>query len=235
MPSPVYVALDTTNVNHAADLVVKLKGLVGGVKLGLEFFTANGPRGIEAITELGMPVFLDLKFHDIPNTVAGAMRGIAPLAPRFTTVHAAGGLEMMKAAVKAAHEGATRVGRPRARVLAVTVLTSIDQPALEAVGFRGSVLEQVERLAALARAAAVDGLVCSPLEVEPLRAALGAEVTLVVPGIRPSWAEAGDQKRVMSPAEARAHGADYLVIGRPITAAADPAQAARRIAEELAP
>lgn len=233
MPNPVYVALDTTNVNQAADLATKLKGLVGGVKLGLEFFTANGPAGIEAITALGMPVFLDLKFHDIPNTVAGAMRGIAPLAPRFTTIHASGGFAMMKAAADAAKDGADRAGRPRVKVLAVSILTSMDQSAMEAVGFHGSVLEQVKRLAVLSQAAGIDGLVCSPHEVETVRSMVGAGLALVVPGIRPSWAEAGDQKRVMTPKEARERGADILVIGRPITAAANPADAAKRILEEL--
>lgn len=233
MPNPVYVALDTTNVNQAADLATKLKGLVGGVKLGLEFFTANGPVGIEAITALGMPVFLDLKFHDIPNTVAGAMRGIAPLAPRFTTIHASGGFAMMKAAADAAKDGADRAGRPRVKVLAVSILTSMDQSAMEAVGFHGSVLEQVKRLAVLGQAAGIDGLVCSPHEVETVRSMVGDGLALVVPGIRPSWAEAGDQKRVMTPKEARERGADVLVIGRPITAAANPADAAKRILEEL--
>lgn len=233
MPNPVYVALDTTNVNQAADLATKLKGLIGGIKLGLEFFTANGPAGIEAITELGVPVFLDLKFHDIPNTVAGAMRGIAPLAPRFTTIHASGGFAMMKAAIDAAKEAADKVGRPRVKVLAVSILTSMDQGAMEAVGFQGSVLDQVKRLAVLAQAAGIDGLVCSPHEVETVRTMVGDSMTLVVPGIRPAWAEAGDQKRVMTPKEARSRGADILVIGRPITAASYPVDAARRIVEEL--
>ncbi|MGE4278276.1 MAG: orotidine-5'-phosphate decarboxylase [Magnetospirillum sp.] len=233
MPNPIYVALDTTNVNQAADLAATLKGLVGGLKLGLEFFTANGPAGIEAITALGVPVFLDLKFHDIPNTVAGAMRGIAPLAPRYTTIHATGGFAMMKAAADAARDAADKVGRPRVKVLAVSILTSIDQAAMEAVGFQGSVLEQVKRLAVLAQAAGIDGLVCSPHEVETVRSMVGDSLTLVVPGIRPAWSEAGDQKRVMTPKEARMRGADILVIGRPITAASYPADAAKRILEEL--
>lgn len=233
MPNPVYVALDTTNVNQAADLATKLKGLVGGVKLGLEFFTANGPSGIEAVTELGMPVFLDLKFHDIPNTVAGAMRGIAPLAPRFTTIHASGGFAMMKAAVDAAKLGAEKSDRPRVKVLAVSILTSMDQSAMESVGVTVSVLEQVKRLAVLAQASGVDGLVCSPHEVETVRSMVGDSMTLVVPGIRPAWAEAGDQKRVMTPKQAMQRGADLLVIGRPITAASYPAEAAQRILEEL--
>jgi orotidine-5'-phosphate decarboxylase len=233
MPNPVYVAIDTTNVHQAAALATSLKGLVGGVKLGLEFFTAAGPAGIEAVASLGMPVFLDLKLHDIPNTVAGAMKGVARLAPRLTTIHASGGLAMMKAAVESAREEAARIGRPATKVLAVTILTSIDQGAMAAIGYGGSVLDQVRRLAALAEEAGVDGLVCSPHEVESLRAMTRPQTVLVVPGIRPAWAEAGDQKRIMTPSQARARGADLLVIGRPITGAADPAAAARRIAEEL--
>ncbi|CAA7619506.1 Orotidine 5'-phosphate decarboxylase [Magnetospirillum sp. LM-5] len=233
MPNPVYVAVDTTNINQAVALATSLKGLVGGVKLGLEFFSVNGPAGIEAVAGLGMPVFLDLKLHDIPNTVAGAMKGVARLAPRLTTIHASGGLAMMKAAVDMAREEAARVGRPAAKVLAVTILTSIDQAAMAAIGYGGSVLDQVKRLADLAEQAGIDGLVCSPHEVAALRAQVRKETVLVVPGIRPTWAEAGDQKRIMTPSEARAQGADILVIGRPITGAADPAAAARRIAEEL--
>lgn len=235
MPNPVYVALDTTDVHQAAELAASLKGLVGGIKLGLEFFVANGPAGIEAVSAtLGMPLFLDLKLHDIPNTVAGAMKGVARLAPRYTTIHASGGFAMMKAAVDAARAEAAAIGRTPTKVLAVTILTSIDQGAMEAVGFHGSVLDQVRRLAVLAQAAGVDGLVCSPHEVETVRAVVGSGMTLVVPGIRPAWAEAGDQKRVMTPKEALSRGADMLVIGRPITAASYPAEAARRIVEELA-
>ncbi|MBF0326565.1 MAG: orotidine-5'-phosphate decarboxylase [Alphaproteobacteria bacterium] len=233
MPNPVYVAVDTTNINQAVALATSLKGLVGGVKLGLEFFSVNGPAGIEAVAGLGMPVFLDLKLHDIPNTVAGAMKGVARLAPRLTTIHASGGLAMMKAAVDMAREEAARVGRPATKVLAVTILTSIDQAAMAAIGYGGTVLDQVKRLADLAEQAGIDGLVCSPHEVAALRAQVRKETVLVVPGIRPTWAEAGDQKRIMTPSEARAEGADILVIGRPITGAADPAAAARRIAEEL--
>lgn len=234
MPNRVYVALDTTDVLQATALAAALRGLVGGVKLGLEFFVANGPAGIEAVSGLGMPVFLDLKLHDIPNTVAGAMKGVARLAPRYTTIHAAGGFAMMKAAVDAARAEAQLAGRLPAKVLAVTILTSIDQAAMESVGFQGSVLDQVRRLAVLAQAAGVDGIVCSPHEVETVRTVVGPDLTLVVPGIRPPWAEPGDQKRVMTPREAVARGADILVIGRPITAAVHPAEAARRIVEELA-
>lgn len=234
MTSPVYVALDTTDVAQAAALATSLKGLVAGVKFGLEFFTACGPKGIEAVSDLGLPVFLDLKLHDIPNTVAGAMKGVARLAPRLTTIHASGGFAMMKAAVDAVREEAAKANRPATKVLAVTVLTSLDQESMESVGFGSSVLDQVKRLAVLAQAAGVDGLVCSPHEVETVRNVVGSNMTLVVPGIRPAWAEAGDQKRFMTPKEAMQRGADLLVIGRPITGAAVPADAAKRIADELA-
>ncbi len=233
MPNPVFVALDTTETGHAAALAARLDGLVGGLKLGLEFFTAQGPAGIHAVAGLGHKLFLDLKLHDIPNTVAGAMRGIARLAPHFTTVHAAGGAEMMAAAVEAGRDEAARLGLRPPKVLAVTVLTSLDDAAIRAVGVAAPVLDQVKRLAELAQRAGVDGLVCSPHEVTALRAQVGPGLTLVVPGIRPAWSDSGDQKRVMTPRQARDHGADILVIGRPITAAADSAAAARRIVQEL--
>ena len=229
MSNPVFVAIDTTDASKAAALAGSLRVLVGGIKLGLEFYTANGPAAVEAVSALGMPVFLDLKLHDIPNTVAGGMKGVARLKPALTTVHASGGAEMMRAAVASAREHS-----PATKVLAVTILTSIDQAAMAAIGYPGAVLDQVKRLAHLAKEAGVDGLVCSPHEVEAVRALVGPGITLVVPGIRPVWAEAGDQKRVMTPRQAVERGADVLVIGRPITGAADPAEAARRIADELA-
>jgi orotidine-5'-phosphate decarboxylase len=229
MSNPVFVALDTTDAAQAAALAGRLRGLVGGIKLGLEFYTANGPAAVEAVAEVGLPVFLDLKLHDIPNTVAGGIKGVARLKPALTTIHASGGAAMMAAAVDSARRHAQET-----RILAVTILTSIDQQAMTEIGYGGAVLDQVKRLAALAQASGVDGLVCSPHEVEAVRELVGPAMTLVVPGIRPAWAEAGDQKRIMTPRDAMARGADILVIGRPITGAADPAEAARRIAEELA-
>ncbi|HVI53062.1 MAG TPA: orotidine-5'-phosphate decarboxylase [Candidatus Sulfotelmatobacter sp.] len=233
MTNPVFCALDTTDTAEAVRLARQLSGLVGGIKLGLEFHTANGAAGVRAVAEEGMPIFLDLKFHDIPNTVAGAIRAAVPLAPAMTTLHAVGGAEMMKAAVDAAGDAAAKHGVARPKILAVTVLTSMGQPELPTIGVDGPVLDQVKRLASLAVSAGVDGIVCSPHEVGHLRALLGADVALVIPGIRPAWAAANDQKRVLTPKEAVDKGADVLVIGRPITADANPAEAARRIQDEL--
>ena len=231
--NPVFCALDTTDTALAVRLAEALQGVVGGVKLGLEFHTANGPEGVRAVAAAGLPLFLDLKFHDIPNTVAGALRSVARLAPALTTVHAIGGAEMMRAAVDAAGDAATKLGLPRTKIVGVTVLTSMGQSELPSIGVDGAVLDQVKRLAALAQESGLDGVVCSPHEVEELRRQCGADFKLVVPGIRPLWAAAGDQKRVLGPAEAVAKGADWLVIGRPITSAADPVEAAQRINAEL--
>ena len=223
----IFVALDTTDLDRALALGRGLKGFIGGVKVGKEFFTALGPAGVGALGELGLPVFLDLKFHDIPATVAGAVRAALALKPFIINVHASGGAEMMQAAVEAAD------GPDRPLMVAVTVLTSLADEDLAATGVAGDAAAQVLRLAQLAKRSGLDGVVCSAREAEALRAALGDDFKLVVPGIRPQWAAADDQKRIVTPAEAVAKGADYLVIGRPITAAADPADAARRIAAEL--
>lgn len=230
----VFVALDMPEIDGAKAMAAQVSGLVGGVKLGLEFFMAQGPAGIRDVIAAGdLPLFLDLKLHDIPNTVAGAVRSVAPLAPTFLTIHAGGGPDMIRAAADAAREEAERLGLPRMRILAVTVLTSLSDEDLTAVGQAVPAAEQVRRLAGVAHANGADGIVCSPAEVALLRRDLPADFTLMVPGIRPTWAAANDQKRVMGPRDAVAAGADHLVIGRPITADADPAAAARRIAEEL--
>ena len=225
----IFVALDTTDVAEAVSLAEKLRDYVGGVKLGKEFFTANGPQGVAQVSELGMPVFLDLKWHDIPNTVAGAVRASQPLRPLFVNVHASGGAEMMGKAAEAAAEA----GAKRPLVLGVTVLTSMSQEDLDGVGVECSVLDQVVRLAKLAKSSGLDGVVCSAKEITAIREACGPDFALMVPGIRPAWAATGDQKRIMTPADAVAAGADYLVIGRPITQADDPVEAAKKIAEEL--
>jgi orotidine-5'-phosphate decarboxylase len=232
--NPIFCAVDTVDPTVALALGRALAGLVGGLKLGLEFFVANGPAAVAAVAADGPPLFLDLKLHDIPNTVAGAMRAMAPLAPALTTLHAAGGAAMMRAALDAAGDAAARLGMRRPRLLAVTVLTSLQESELAGLGVAGELLDQVKRLAALAQASGLDGVVCSAHEVAALRTQCGPGFTLVVPGIRPAWAGRDDQKRVLTPAEARARGADLLVIGRPITAAPDPARAARRILTELA-
>lgn len=230
----VFVALDMPEIEGAKAMAAKVAGLVGGVKLGLEFFMAQGPAGIRDVIAAGdLPLFLDLKLHDIPNTVAGAVRSVAPLAPTFLTIHAGGGPAMVRAAADAAREEAERLGLVRMRILAVTVLTSLSDEDLTAVGQAVPAADQVRRLAQMAHANGADGIVCSPAEVALLRRDLPADFTLMVPGIRPAWAAANDQKRVMGPRDAVAAGADHLVIGRPITADADPAAAARRIAEEL--
>ena len=228
----VFVALDTPDLARAAGLARALGDSVGGLKIGKEFFTAQGPDGVRAVVG-GERLFLDLKFHDIPNTVAGALRASLHLRPAIVNVHAAGGRAMMEAAAEAVREGAEDAAVPRPLLLAVTVLTSLDDQDLADIGVTDGSDAQVLRLARLARSCGLDGVVCSPREITALRQACGPAFKLLVPGIRPSWAASGDQKRVMTPAEALAAGADFLVIGRPITGADDPAAAARRIAEEL--
>ena len=226
----ILVPLDTDDVAWAAKLAAQLKGYVGGVKLGKQFFTANGPFGVNKIACVGHPIFMDLKFHDIPNTVASAVRSLHRLQPFMLNVHASGGGAMMKAAVAANKEAK----ETRPLLLGVTMLTSLSECDLKEIGVSSDSGQQVVRLAKLAQDCGMDGVVCSPLEITLLRKACGDEFKLVVPGVRPSWASSNDQKRVATPAEAITRGADYLVIGRPITAADDPVNAAARIGEELA-
>jgi orotidine-5'-phosphate decarboxylase len=223
-------ALDTPDPAHAAAWARALSPHVGLVKVGLELFVAHGPAAIGIIAQAGAPIFLDLKLHDIPNTVAGAARAASSLGVAMLTIHASGGQAMIAAAREAAEAG----GPARPMILAVTVLTSLGAADLAATGVAGGPAQQVLRLGRLAIEAGADGLVCSAHEVAPLRAALGAGVPLIVPGIRPAGAVVGDQKRVMTPREALAAGADWLVIGRPITGADDPAAAAAAIAAGLA-
>ncbi|MEQ1755376.1 MAG: orotidine-5'-phosphate decarboxylase [Micropepsaceae bacterium] len=227
--NPVFCALDTTDVGKALAWANAIKPYVGGLKIGLEFFNANGPQGVARIAELGVPVFADLKLHDIPNTVAGGIRAILPLGVSIVNIHASGGAAMMKAAADAA----ATAGAKRPKVIGVTVLTSLDAGDLHAAGIGGSPADQVMRLATLAKTSGLDGVVCSAHEIEPLRRALGKDFMLIVPGIRPAGASVGDQKRVMTPREAVKLGADILVIGRPITEAADPGAAARAIRDQL--
>lgn len=226
--NPVFVALDTTDLDQARRLATSVRGSVGGLKLGLEFFNAHGPAGVRPFVESGLPVFLDLKYHDIPNTVAGAVRAAAKLGVSILNVHAQGGAAMMRAALDAAKSIS-----PSTQLIAVTMLTSLSDEDLPSLGLQPPVADQVLRLAALTQECGLDGVVCSAHEIVRLRKALGPDFLLVVPGIRPAGSEIGDQRRVMGPAEARDAGANILVVGRPITGAPDPALAARDIAQSL--
>ena len=240
--NPVYCAVDTVDLPQAARLIRSVAGgarpAVGGIKLGLEFFLAHGAPGVRyafpaPVRATGVGFFLDLKLHDIPNTVAGGIRAVVELEPTFITIHTAGGPAMMRSAAETAADEAKRLGVARPRLLGVTVLTSLDRADLEATGVKADPSEQVLRLAALARESGLDGVICSPLEIAVLRKACGRDFVLMVPGIRPAGTASGDQKRVMTPGEAVRLGANHLVIGRPITEAADPASAADAIARDL--
>ncbi len=226
-------ALDTTDVNEACDLAKILGPHVGGIKLGLEFFGAHGPQGFREVAKAHNNIFLDLKLHDIPNTVAKAIHALMPLRPKIMTVHTAGGPAMMSAAADAASAAAQDIRCERPIIVGVTILTSLDGDDLNAIGYQDDVSKQVVKLAMLAKESGLDGVVCSPHEIRLIKEACGENFKLVVPGIRPTGSVKGDQKRVMSPSEAVESGADYLVIGRPITQAASPADAARMIAKEI--
>jgi orotidine-5'-phosphate decarboxylase len=222
--SQIYVALDTQDVHRAAAIARDVSGVAAGVKLGLEFFYANGDDGVLRISEHETPVFLDLKLHDIPNTVEKAVRALAHLEPAILTVHAAGGKAMMAAAKAAAPS--------KTKIVAVTVLTSLDRDDLASIGIDRTPAGQVKRLAELARNSGVDGIVCSGAEVAAAREAW-PDGFFVVPGVRPAGSAVGDQKRVVTPAEAASDGASVLVIGRPITEASNPRRAIMDIAASL--
>jgi orotidine-5'-phosphate decarboxylase len=228
--NPIICAVDTISVPKAQALADQIGSHIGALKLGLEFFTANGAAGVRDVAQQRFPVFLDMKYHDIPNTVAGAIKATAGIDTFMITVHTQGGTAMMKAAADAAKEVAAATGKKRALIVGVTILTSLDQADMSALGIPAKVEDQVKRLADLAQQSGLDGVVCSPFEVAMLRKNCGKDFTLVVPGIRPAGSDAGDQKRVLTPKEALEAGADYLVIGRPITGAADPKAAAQAIA-----
>ncbi|HYW15948.1 MAG TPA: orotidine-5'-phosphate decarboxylase [Allosphingosinicella sp.] len=224
MRSPIFVALDTPDLERAKGLATRVRNHVGGIKLGLEFFCSNGLHGVREMAELQLPIFLDLKFHDIPNTVGKAIQALRPLEPAVLTVHAAGGRAMMEDAKAAAPIGT--------KVVAVTVLTSLDGSDLASIGLADDPHAQVERLTVLARESGLDGVVCSGNEVAAARKAWPGGF-FVVPGVRPADSHAGDQKRVMTPRKALDSGASILVVGRPITQAEDPDQAARAIEATL--
>ena len=234
MRNPLIVALDVPGLDAALPLVERLAPVVGAFKVGKELFVSAGPEIVRRIRASGASVFLDLKFHDIPNTVAKAVAAATRLDVQMLTVHAGGGSAMLQAAERAAQETAAQLGRPAPLVLGVTVLTSFDSNALQEVGCEANVAHQVERLAHLAVKSGLRGLVCSPLEIAALRQILPEHVQLVTPGIRGPDDATNDQKRTLSAREAMAAGAHWLVIGRPICAAPDPRAAAERIWESLA-
>ena len=222
-------ALDVSDAEAAAALAQALRGAVSHLKIGLELFTAEGPKVVQEIRDMGYQVFLDLKLHDIPNTVRGAARSAGRIGVRLLTVHASGGEEMIRAAVEGAIEGARESGLEPPRVLVVTVLTSLGTGDLKAIGWDGPVEQVALRLAALGRAAGAAGVVCSPHEARAMREALGPHAWIVTPGVRPRGAASDDQARVATPEEALTWGADQLVVGRPIRQAPDPAAAARML------
>lgn len=228
--NPVFTAIDKNDLGTARAIANSISDLTGGIKLGKEFFTSHGPAGLLDVVGSRTPLFLDLKFHDIPNTVGSAVRAATQaMSPNMMTIHASGGPAMIRAAADAAAE----FGASAPWILAVTVLTSMDQADLNATGVDASPMDQVLRLAALSQENGADGVICSPLEIAALRRECGPDFKLVVPGIRPVGTDHGDQKRVKTPVEALRDGADYLVIGRPITQASDPATAVKDIVESL--
>jgi len=239
--NPIYCGIDTTDLAGATKLIQSIAGgprpAVGGIKLGLEFFLAHGAPGVRyafptPVRATGVGFFLDLKLHDIPNTAAGGIRAVAELAPTFITIHSSGGRDMLKAVVEEAGIQAAKHGVPQAKLLGVTVLTSLDRADLEATGVNADPSDQVLRLAGLARECGLDGVICSPLEIAALRKQCGPDFVLMVPGIRPAGSAANDQKRVMTPRQAVDLGATNLVVSRPIYQAADPRAAAEAIARE---
>ena len=240
-PNPVYCGVDTIDLAQATKLIQSIAGgpkpAVGGIKLGLEFFLAPGAPCVRyafpaPVRATGVGFFLDLKLHDIPNTVAGGLRAVVELAPTYITIHASGGREMMKAAIKEVAEQAAKHNVPRPKLLGVTVLTSLDRADLEATGVNADPSDQVLRLARLAHESDLDGVICSPLEIAALRKQCGPDFVLMVPGIRPVGSAANDQKRAMTPRQAIDLGASHLVVGRPIYQASDPRAAAEAIARE---
>jgi orotidine-5'-phosphate decarboxylase len=227
----IFCAIDTPDIDQAKNLINQIVPAGCGVKLGMEFFNSFGPDGIKKImdecrfNDQAPPIFLDLKYYDIPNTVAGAVRAASKLGVAYLNVHASGGLDMMKAAKEAC--------APETKLIAVTLLTSFDEPSIQAAGYQAGIQDRVLQMAALTQKAGLDGVVCSSHEIEAIRAACGEDFALMVPGIRPAGSSADDQKRIMTPQKARTKGATHLVIGRPITKAADPAQAAKDIIAAL--
>ena len=228
----IIVDIDTIDTNEALK-ITKLIPDVGAFKLGLEYFCANGPKGISKISETGVKIFLDLKFHDIPNTVAGAIRASLNLEPYMMTVHLSGGYNMLHRTMEEVKEYCSKKSLKRPLILGVSVLTSIDNSDFSALGIKGKVEDQVVRLAKLAEYAGLDGLVCSAKELKIVKREVGKNLILVTPGIRPAGGEINDQKRILTPAQAIKDGANFLVIGRPITSVDDPKEALNNISLEI--
>ena len=225
--NPIFCAIDTSDIDKAKELAINIKPYVGGLKLGLEFFTSCGITGIKQIEELDLPLFIDLKFYDIPNTVTSALKNILEINPQFTTIHCTGGKKMMTECMKLKNEmGSTT------NIIGVTMLTSFDDQAIKEIGFNTSVIDTINQVASLANECSLDGLVCSPLEAQKLKNSFPA-LQLIVPGIRSSYDQTNDQKRILSAKEAIDNGADILVIGRPITEASEPAKAAEALLNEI--
>lgn len=229
MTNPIIAALDFADAERARDIAARLVGHIGAIKVGFELFVSEGPALVERFVADGHRVFLDLKFHDIPNTAAHAVRVATRLGVWMTNVHASGGGDMMRAAAEAARDEAAKRGVDAPLVIAVTILTSLAEGDLARIGIAGTIDDAAARLAVAARGAGLDGVVCSAREAARVKREAGADFLCVTPGIRPPWSPADDQKRTLTPAEALAAGADYLVVGRPITRAEDPADAARRL------
>jgi len=226
--NPIFCAIDTSDIESATSLVEQVKPHIGGIKLGLEFFTSCGISGCHRLKEFGLPLFIDLKLHDIPNTVTSALRGIFSLEPQYTTLHISGGSEMLKSGVDLKNELQSKTN-----LLGVTILTSFEDSTIEELGFGSSVKHSIEQLTSIAHQSGLDGIVCSPHEVSSIKENYKNKLKLIVPGIRSSKNINDDQKRTLSAKEAISAGADMLVIGRPITKAKDPAKAAENLLQEI--
>ena len=226
--NPIFCAIDTSNIDTATNLVNQIKPYIGGIKLGLEFFTSCGISGCHSMKEFDLPLFIDLKLHDIPNTVSSALKGIFSLEPKYTTLHISGGSEMLKSSVDLKNELQSKTN-----LLGVTILTSFDDNSIEELGLGSSVKHSVEKLTSIAHESGLDGVVCSPREVRNIKETYGNKLKLIVPGIRSNNSIIDDQKRTLSAKEAINFGADILVVGRPITKAKDPAKAAENLLQEI--
>jgi orotidine-5'-phosphate decarboxylase len=232
--NPLIIALDVDTTSEAVKLADRLGPYAGGFKVGMQLFYGAGPEAVRRLREKKVPVFVDLKLHDIPNTVSGAARALTRLGASILNVHAAGGREMMRAAADAVRDEAAKCGLSRPLVVAVTVLTSIDEKVFrDQLGMPGPVRDRVAAWSRLAGESGLDGVVASPREIPAVREACGSGFVIITPGVRPAGSAAGDQKRTMIPGEAAELGADYLVVGRPVTAAPDPVAAARSILDEI--